>query len=65
MILGAASGQFANVDYQPYKLTAGDMFIFPYDMRHCVYPFNGPGERVTVAGNMDVLFDPILNRGVT
>ena len=65
MILGAASGQFANVDYQPYKLTAGDMFILPYDMRHCVYPFNGPGERVTVAGNMDVLFDPILNRGVT
>ena len=62
-MLGAASGQFANVDYQP-DIKERDFFIFPYDMRHCVYPFNGPGWRRTLAANMDVLYDPIKNRGV-
>ena len=62
-ILGAASGQFANVDYQPI-IEERDFFIFPYDMRHCVYPFNGPGWRRTLAANMDVQYDPIKNRGV-
>ena len=63
-ILGSASGQFANVDYQP-QIKERDFFIFPYDMRHCVYPFNGPGWRRTLAANMDVSYDPIINRGVT
>jgi hypothetical protein len=63
-ILGSASGQFANVDYEP-KIKERDFFIFPYDMRHCVYPFNGPGWRRTLAANMDVSYDPIKNRGVT
>ena len=62
-ILGSSSGQFANVDYQP-DIKERDFFIFPYDMRHCVYPFNGPGWRRTLAANMDVLYDPIKNRGV-
>ena len=62
-MLGAASGQFANVDYQPI-IEERDFFIFPYDMRHCVYPFNGPGWRRTLAANMDVQYDPIKNRGV-
>ena len=62
-MLGAASGQFANVDYQP-DIKERDFFIFPYDMRHCVYPFNGPGWRRTLAANMDVEYDPIKNRGV-
>jgi hypothetical protein len=65
MILGSSSGMFANMDYQPANIKSGDLFIFPYDIRHCVYPFNGPGERLTVAANMDVLFDPIKNRGAT
>tara|TARA_R100001082_G_scaffold91005_1_gene57649 strand:- start:74 stop:730 length:657 start_codon:yes stop_codon:yes gene_type:complete len=65
MILGSSSGMFANVDYQPGDMKPGDLFIFTYDMRHCVYPFNGPGERLTIAANMDVLFDPIKNRGST
>lgn len=64
MILGSSSGMFANIDYQPANIKPGDLFIFPYDMRHSVYPFNGPGERVTVAANMDVLYDPIKNRGI-
>mgnify|MGYP003119517929 FL=1 len=62
-ILGSVSGQFANVDYQP-NIKERDFYIFPYDMRHCVYPFNGPGWRRTLAANMDVDYDPIKNRGV-
>jgi len=64
-ILGATNGQFAKIDYQP-NLKVRDFFIFPYDMRHCVYPFNSTNEtRRTLAANCDVLFDPIKNRGVS
>ena len=63
-ILGSASGQFSKIDYQP-DVKERDFYIFPYDMRHCVYPFNGPGWRRTLAANMDVDYDPILNRGVS
>ena len=63
-ILGSANGHFAHVDYQP-DIKERDFFIFPYDMRHCVYPFNGPGYRRTLAANMDVQYDPIRNRGVS
>jgi len=63
-ILGSASGHFANVDYQP-EIRERDFFIFPYDVRHTVYPFNGPGMRRTLAANMDVQYDPIRNRGVS
>ena len=64
-ILGSASGQFAKIDFQP-SLKVRDFFIFPYDMRHCVYPFNSTNEtRRTLAANCDVRFDPIKNRGVT
>ena len=63
-ILGSASGQFAKIDYQP-SLNVRDFYIFPYDMRHCVYPFNSTKEtRRTLAANCDVKFDPIKNRGV-
>ena len=62
-ILGSSSGMFGNIDYQP-NITERDFYIFPYDMRHCVYPFNGPGIRRTLAANMDVEYDPIRNRGV-
>ena len=62
-ILGSASGQFSHIDYQP-EIKERDFYIFPYDMRHTVYPFNGPGFRRTLAANMDVEYDPIRNRGV-
>ncbi|NBX97795.1 hypothetical protein EBQ81_02930, partial [bacterium] len=62
-ILGATNGQFAKVDYQP-PMELRDFYIFPYDMRHCVYPFNGTNDtRRTLAANCDVLYDPIANRG--
>jgi hypothetical protein len=63
-ILGSANGHFSNIDYQP-DIKERDLYIFPYDMRHCVYPFNGPGYRRTLAANMDVHYDPIKNRGVS
>jgi hypothetical protein len=63
-ILGSTNGQFANIDYQP-DIKERDFFVFPYDMRHCVYPFNGPGYRRTLAANMDVEYNPIKNRGVS
>ena len=63
-IMGSVSGQFANCDYSP-DIKERDFYIFPYDMRHCVYPFNGPGYRRTLAANMDVQYDPIRNRGVS
>ena len=63
-ILGAANGQFAKIDYQP-PMDLRDFYVFPYDMRHTVYPFNGTDEvRRTLAANIDVDFDPIKNRGV-
>jgi len=61
-ILGSASGQFAAIDYQP-DLNERDFYVFPYDMRHTVYPFNGPGMRRSLSANMDVEYDPIKNRG--
>ena len=63
-ILGNATGQFANVDYGP-ATKERDFYVFPYDMRHCVYPFNGPGTRRTLAANMDVEYDSLRNRGVS
>ena len=63
-ILGSSSGQFSNVDYEP-KMEERAFYIFPYDMRHTVYPFNGPGWRRTLACNCDVDYDPIRNRGVS
>ena len=62
-ILGSASGQFAKIDYQP-PMQLRDFYVFPYDMRHCVYPFNGTNDtRRTLAANCDVLYNPIQNRG--
>ena len=62
-ILGSSSGQFAKIDYQP-EVSVRDFYIFPYDMRHCVYPFNGTEEtRRSLAANCDVKYNPIINRG--
>ena len=60
-IIGNSSGQFCNTDYTP-NVQEGDFYIFPYDMRHSVNPFNGPGLRRTLSCNCDVDYDPIRNR---
>ncbi len=61
---GSSSGQFANIDYQP-NVKERDFYVFPYDMRHSVYPFNGPGVRRTLAANCDVDYNPTQNRGIS
>ena len=64
-ILGNASGQFCNSDYGPI-MKEKNFYVFPYDMRHCVYPFNNSTDiRRTLACNMDVNYDPIKNRSAT
>ena len=64
-ILGNSSGQFCNSDYGPI-LKERSFFVFPYDMRHCVYPFNSSTDiRRTLACNMDVEYDPIKNMSVS
>ena len=64
-ILGNSSGQFCNSDYGPI-LKERSFFVFPYDMRHCVYPFNSSTDiRRTLACNMDVEYDPIRNRSAS
>ena len=61
-IIGAANGQFAKTDYSP-KSEERDFYIFPYDMRHCVYPHtNSNAVRRTLAANMDVDYNPVKTR---
>jgi hypothetical protein len=61
-IIGASAGQFAKTDYSP-NTKIGDFYIFPYDMRHCVYPFNSTKEkRRTLVCNVDVEHNPMVSR---
>ena len=61
-IIGAAAGQFSKTDYSP-EMKIGDFYVFPYDMRHCVYPFNGTKEtRRTLVCNVDVDYNPVASR---
>ena len=61
-IIGAANGQFAKTDYSP-NMKIGDFYVFPYDVRHCVYPFNGTKEtRRTLVCNVDVDYNPVASR---
>ena len=60
--LGSASGQFVHADYSP-EMKVGDFYIFPYDMRHGVYPFtNKKAKRRTLVCNCDVEYDPVKTR---
>ena len=61
-IVGAANGQFVKSDYSPI-ISERDFYIFPYDMRHCVYPHTNPNAiRRTLAANMDVNYNPVSTR---
>ena len=61
-IMGSASGQFVTADYSP-KMKIGDFYVFPYDMRHVVYPFTNKKEkRRTLSCNCDVSYDPVNSR---
>ena len=61
-IFGSSGGQFAKTDYAP-QVKIGDFFVFPYDMRHCVYPFfNKKEKRRTLVCNMDVEYAVVASR---
>ena len=61
-IMGAAGGQFVTADYSP-QMKIGDFYIFPYDMRHVVYPFtNKKAKRRTLVCNCDVEYDSVKSR---
>ena len=56
--VGSGGGQFAFTDFRP-EVKVGDFYVFPYDMRHTVYPFNTTKEhRRTLAANVDVFYTP-------
>ena len=61
-IMGSAAGQFVKADYSP-QMKIGDFYVFPYDMRHVVYPFtNKKAKRRTLVCNMDVSYNPVTSR---
>jgi hypothetical protein len=61
-ILGSANGQFVTADYSP-EMKIGDFYVFPYDMRHVVYPFtNKKAKRRTLVCNCDVEYNPVTSR---
>ena len=61
-IIGSTNGQFVKADYGP-KTKERDFYIFPYDMRHVVYPHRNPTAlRRTLAANMDVEYNPVATR---
>ena len=61
-ILGSVAGQFVKADYSP-QMKIGDFYIFPYDMRHVVYPFTNKKEkRRTLSCNCDISYDPVKSR---
>ena len=61
-IMGSASGQFVTADYSP-QMKIGHFYVFPYDVRHVVYPFTNKKEkRRTLVCNMDVEYNPVASR---
>ena len=61
-ILGSAAGQFVHADYSP-EMKIGDFYVFPYDVRHVVYPMtNKKAKRRTLVCNVDVDYNPVKSR---
>ena len=61
-ILGSSAGQFVKADYSP-RMKIGDFYVFPYDVRHVVYPFtNKKAKRRTLVCNCDVEYNPVSSR---
>ena len=53
-IVGNGGGQFYTSIYAPQDLQEGDFLLFPYDVKHCVYPFKGKEKRRTLSANIDI-----------
>ena len=52
-LIGNGGGMFG---YNQHKvdLEVGDLYVFPYDIKHGVYPFTGSGVRRTLSYNCDM-----------
>ena len=52
-LIGNGGGMFG---YNQHKvdLKVGDLYVFPYDIKHGVYPFTGDGVRRTLSYNCDM-----------
>ena len=52
-LVGNGGGMFG---YNQHKvdLKVGDLYVFPYDIKHGVYPFTGKGVRRTLSYNCDM-----------
>ena len=60
--MGNVGGQFVKADYSP-RMKIGDFYVFPYDVRHVVYPFtNKKAKRRTLVCNCDVDYNPVTSR---
>ena len=58
-LMGNGGGQFYKSLYSPHNLQEGDFLLFPFDIKHCVYPFKGKEKRRTLSANIDVKYvDP-------
>ena len=55
VLLGKYGGSLAHTHYT-ITPNVGDMYIFPYDMEHIVYPFIGKGVRRSISINFDLLY---------
>ena len=56
VLLGKAGGSLNNTCHT-INPVVGDMYVFPYDMEHLVYPFIGSGIRRTISMNFDLLYE--------
>ena len=56
------SGVTGNGSGGGMQLKPGDFFLFPYDLRHFVYPFRGKEKRISLAMNVDVAYDVFSSR---
>ena len=52
-LIGNNGGMFTQSHYLITPIV-GDMYVFNYDMKHCVYPFVGEGIRRSMSINVDI-----------
>ena len=54
VIFGNGGGQLSTT-HTTIEPKVGDIYIFPYDMEHMVYPFRGDGIRRSISCNFDLI----------
>ena len=52
--IGNGGGQFSTNQIK-IDVKEGDFYVFPFDLKHGVYPFNSDVKRRTLAANLDIL----------